>query len=407
MNITFFGYLWILLLVVAYFKGPKMMIYVLLFSMVLQCDNVFEIGNIGVGPGIVTSLAFIIYYFLGNMIRLQSKRYIVSQQKYVYITLSLFLFYILISDIVRGHFGAHFLNIAQLFAYLICACLLYRNRHVLKANEIDSFLRGMTIFLVVVGVIQILITSHILPRFEIVSQLLYNDTGRYVYYHHSRQYIRVLSTYLEPSFFSTLLVGLIYYFLYRYQYIKNAGIILWIMICELILTFSSTGYVIFAVFGVIYVVLVRQTKVIARLLPLVLIVCLYLIFVDSSIIDSVILNKYESSSGMERNKWNELAMEMFIRNPIYGVGYKEIRASSMLLSLMAELGIIGVSLYGLFFLAQNIALINRSKLKKVNCESATKMMMICCIMGQFVACPDLELCTFWQILYLNSLSIGK
>ena len=61
MTFTFFGIIWISFIIWAFVdKRQNALVYILLFSMVLQCDNVVILGERGIGPGIVTSIVYII-----------------------------------------------------------------------------------------------------------------------------------------------------------------------------------------------------------------------------------------------------------------------------------------------------------------------------------------------------------
>ncbi len=404
MTFTFFGIIWISFIIWAFVdKRQNALVYILLFSMVLQCDNVVILGERGIGPGIVTSIVYIIksVFFVHSRSKETCLRYNVSLGG-----LFLFFMYILVFDILNGDFENHGLQIAQLFIYLSCTFMLYRNSVSFSFIDIDRFIKTITIFLLVVGLFQFFATGQILPKFELITDLLYNDTGPFVYYHTQSVYWRVLSTFMEPSYYSTLLVGLFFYVLYREKYIKKSYLLMVFILVELVLTFSSTGYVIFIVFMIIYFVLVGKIQYIVRLIPLLLILMAFLMYMPS-ILDDVIFNKMETNSGMERNKMNEIAMEVFNNNMLYGIGYKEIRASSFVISVAAECGIIGLFLYSIFFVSQNIHLLNRRVIAKVSCETGTRMMVACCIMGQFIACPDLELSTFWLTMYLCSISANK
>ena len=62
---TIFGIIWILIILYCFFqKDIKYMVFITLFSMVLQCANVFAFENFSVGPQVVTNLIFVIRYFI-------------------------------------------------------------------------------------------------------------------------------------------------------------------------------------------------------------------------------------------------------------------------------------------------------------------------------------------------------
>ena len=67
---TVFGIFWIIYLFYCLSKkGMYHMFFALSLSMVLQCDNVFQFGSIGIGPQIITSIFFIAYYLFKNQFK--------------------------------------------------------------------------------------------------------------------------------------------------------------------------------------------------------------------------------------------------------------------------------------------------------------------------------------------------
>lgn len=67
---TVFGIFWIIYLFYCLSKkGMYHMFFALSLSMVLQCDNVFQFGSIGIGPQITTSIFFIAYYLFKNQFK--------------------------------------------------------------------------------------------------------------------------------------------------------------------------------------------------------------------------------------------------------------------------------------------------------------------------------------------------
>ena len=115
MAITFFGLIWcIWLSILFYLRDIESAIATLLFSMVLQCDNVIMLGDKGVGPQLATSLAFIFLSFF-----MQSK--VVMKKEFVaapfLLLLSVFCAYVLINAILLKTISVRFLDIAVLYVY--------------------------------------------------------------------------------------------------------------------------------------------------------------------------------------------------------------------------------------------------------------------------------------------------
>jgi hypothetical protein len=60
--------------------------------------------------------------------------------------------------------------------------------------------------------------------------------------------------------------------------------------------------------------------------------------------DRTVFNKLESHSGVERSRWNEQALQSFVDTNGFGAGVGSVRASSYLVALAANTGVIGTLL---------------------------------------------------------------
>jgi hypothetical protein len=67
-----------------------------------------------------------------------------------------------------------------------------------------------------------------------------------------------------------------------------------------------------------------------------------------SLLDTMVLNKMSTDSGVERSSWNRQAMQNFIDTFGFGAGNGSVRASSILFNIPASLGVVGTLLFGLF-----------------------------------------------------------
>lgn len=68
------------------------------------------------------------------------------------------------------------------------------------------------------------------------------------------------------------------------------------------------------------------------------------------LLDTFVLNKMSSSSGIERSSWNGQAIQNFLDTYGLGVGNGSVRTSSFPIALVASLGFLGSSTYALFLL---------------------------------------------------------
>jgi hypothetical protein len=68
-----------------------------------------------------------------------------------------------------------------------------------------------------------------------------------------------------------------------------------------------------------------------------------------NLLDTTLFSKLSSSSGQERSSWNVQALQVFIDTFGFGAGNGSMRTSSFPLAVIANLGVIGAALFGLFF----------------------------------------------------------
>jgi hypothetical protein len=67
------------------------------------------------------------------------------------------------------------------------------------------------------------------------------------------------------------------------------------------------------------------------------------------LLDTMVLKKMSTDSGVERSSWNRQAIQNFLDTFGFGVGNGSVRASSILAGIPASLGVIGTLFFGLFF----------------------------------------------------------
>ena len=70
----------------------------------------------------------------------------------------------------------------------------------------------------------------------------------------------------------------------------------------------------------------------------------------SDFLDTTVLNKMATDSGVERSAWNRQALEVFFDTYGFGAGNGSLRASSFPLAVLGSLGIVGTTLFSIFFL---------------------------------------------------------
>ena len=397
MTITLFGIIWIVLLIYSFYKTRiQFLISLTLLSMIFQCTNVIELNNQGIGPQLITSITFII-----RSIFISQRQ--ATKQKYPYLIASLFLFviYILFNSIYNGLLSNNTANIIQILLYLLCAIRLHKYRNIIDEQELITQVLFIIKFILIFSPVQYLATKGVIPR-EFLVPLFFNDMGENVYFHYPDRYQRLLGTFLEPSFCAPFLVGSFFFILHMQKRIKNAKSILILIIIELILTKSSTGYGTFFIIFIIYILACGNKKHFKYIIPIFLIGAIFYYLTKDNLLQEVIFSKMESDSGKFRGQQDFNAIYLFLSNPVTGSGLGSSRASSLITTLLAELGIVGITLYAITFFASSYPLINQQKYTQL--EISSRLFILSIIFSQLIAIPDLQYCVYWLSLYIIALS---
>ena len=397
MQVTAFGILYFsILLYIFVRKDTKKIIYFTLLSMTLQCDNVVVLGDKGVGPQIFSSLSIVFYTFLAIREKKLYSKLLLSHGLY-----TCFLVYIILTDS-----DSITLNLFQIIIYLACGYSLYNLGKIISGNELLKIITNVIFFVLVIGPIQFLCSSMIIPKI-ILQPFFFNDSfsGADVQFYYTFPYHRLFSTFMEPSFCSTFLVGAIFFILQiGDKRIPHFRAILSILIIELILTFSSTGYAGLLVMLVFYVSKHLKGKYVPYYFVVILLGFLFYIVFKDSILNEVLFAKSQSSSAQAREWWNIAALEAFNSNPLWGTGFQSVRASSYLYSLLGETGIIGTSIYLSLSLSLYWPLLSKKTKKEFDMVNASRLFMLSVFICMAIACPDHNLCTFWFGFYIYSLN---
>jgi hypothetical protein len=148
--------------------------------------------------------------------------------------------------------------------------------------------------------------------------------------------------------------------------VRLSGVTALLCLLALIFSTSTTAYVGLGVLLILlYVQIIfyglRQNKftpqmlfflVGAPLLFLIVVLCIALNDASAAymkdLLDTLIFNKMDTESGMERSSWNNQALQNFIDTFGFGVGNGSVRTSSFPFAVLASFGIIGSFLLGAF-----------------------------------------------------------
>ncbi|MBR1483313.1 MAG: hypothetical protein IJ598_10150 [Ruminococcus sp.] len=400
---TIFGIIW-LTICFAFFVLPdiRYLTTLTILGMVLQSDNVITfIGN-GVGAQIITSAIFIIRV----LIEFRASIRISVKSAILFVPMIGFFLVALYSSWINNSLEARFLHLMQLLIYILAFYAMYIASRKLDRTSVYRMMKGVAIFCVVIGFVQLLITSNLIPRLDVVTELFFNDKSKVVYYHLDN-YFRVTSTFMEPSYYAGFAVGMMFYFITFEEKLKSN---LWLIILlgiQIILTFSTTAYAITLIVGVLYLAFIKggKRKIIILLLGITAFLILYFLFYD--VLDKVVFSKAESGSGITRYYWDQAALKEFNKSPVYGIGYKNVRGSSIFYSLLGELGILGVTAFFVVMASVLVLLVQTIGTKTRDAGLLGALLGVSGVLAaQLIACPDFDLCTLWIWYYLLALHIG-
>lgn len=393
---TLFGLVWICLIFFCYTrKSIKYMVSLTIFSMIIQSSSVLIIGEKTIGPQVITNIAFIILYTFKIRGKGEKKNFTI----YSVVMLTIVA---IVSSVHNKIISDNILRILQLACYVTSFCFMYNMRELFDKDYVYRIIRYVTIFVLIMGGIQFLCTSGVIPRISLISNLFYNEHAFNVYYWHNKYY-RVTSTFMEPSYCACFLVGAFFYFTSLWYTEKKNTILIIAILIEIILTKSTTAYLALSICGVFFSIYSQNKNMKKIFIPLsVCMVGIFLLF-GYDTIDSVILSKSGSGSANTRYYWNLRAMKAFYESPIIGVGYKNVRGSSIYNSLLGELGITGLISY----IAINISIIIPIFRKKETNDlksNGIRFSILSIVIAQIIACPDVDLSPYWLFLFIYALT---
>lgn len=404
---TLFSLIWLAMVIWCFTRSDiKYMLFITLLFMTFQCDNVIEIGDMGIGPQILTSGIFVLKILISN----EGKLYFPKKHRAALFAVYLLLSAILVSCIYNGVLFNKILNVGQIFAYILCFTFIYLSKNMMDSETLYQILRKIVVFLLVVGVLQILTTTGVLPIKPILKLLFYNDDASIVFFNRS-YYGRIMSTFQEPSYFAGLLVGAFYYFLSLRDRWRENYILLTAIFVEMLLTISSTAYVAFAIVGVVFILMQDRINIQTKLAIIIIVLIgfgvLWFGFYD--FLDQTIFSKTESGSYITRTQMNNTALSFYLESVWFGVGYKNTRGSSIFFSLLGETGRFGLVTYFYMNIVILLPLITSAftKCKFNNEHMAILYAVMSIFVCQLVACPDVDLCTYWFWIYVLGVSLKE
>ena len=397
---TLFGLIWLCIMAWDFVRKPVTnTVFLAILFMTFQSANVLYINGTGIGPGVLTSIVCILKIFLRQNFKIKR----LNQPVGVFVASILLLFVICFSLVLNDTFEDSILVFLQIAVYITCFISIQFIRKAITQDLLYQSIRKIIVFHVIFGFIQILTTINILPLRSVLNILFYNDPSTDVVFHKA-YYARIMSTFMEPSYYAGFLVGSFFFLMLYKEKIYQNKLLLSAIIIETLLTQSSTAYGALLVVGIILIFFADSFTLKQKVSIIILgaVGFLVLYFGFYSLLDAVIFSKDQTGSYSTRARMNATALEAFNSSPLIGIGYKNCRGSSIVYSLLGEMGVIGLSIYLLFNIVVYLTGIIGVKFSN-NILTASKFGVLTTMVCQIIACPDLDLCTYWIWLYVFSL----
>lgn len=410
MQITLFGVIWFISIAFVLFVYKKInadaikrIAYILFLGMIFQCNNIIVLGNTAVGIQIVSASVFAVLLLFRPKNKNVKVLFRVGNNPIPTLSLffAIFEFLFLLNMFINKTYLSNVFGVLMILIYLFVAYEFLAGR--LKISKIELFLYEdvIVITILVIGVFQMLCKLNLLPIDGLLKVLVYNDNDKNVIFN-SKSVSAFYSTFMEPSYCGTALVGFWICYACRERSRKNITLSV-ALVVAILLTRSSAAFIGFAV-AVMGMLFVKSKSRFYKYVVPFFILCLCILFVSrGAFINELIFDKFSTASYKVRTNWNIRAFNIFSSNPVFGVGYGNSRASSLLITLLAELGIINSFAYILVF----VYFIKNTFFNRFSSiVSSHAFMVLIIIICQFIACPDLNFSAFWLSIYLFGLSLN-
>ena len=400
MQLTLFGIIWILFLFIcSLLSNNKGLLFMTLFSMVLQCDNILYLGETAIGVQIFT-VSFTVLRLMLN----RSNKMRTPAIKLIITTLISLVFSIVVSLIVNDSFElTNLIGLAMILVYVIFAIMITQKRITVDLEWLERVESFIIIFVLAVGVLQMLSKAGFTLFDNLLTTFIYNDTENTNVIFHHKPNIVFYSTFMESSFCGAFLVAMFTSIVLRNKTTTKNIVIAIAVMMAIILTRSSTAFGGLAITICLLFFVKSKKKVFKWLIPAIIITALYVFTFNIDLLNEVIFDKIGSEGSFAtRSNWNKAALEAFLESPVVGIGFKNIRASSIYVSLLGEIGVLGIIPYTTLILFCAVQFFRKKPFDHLKAQYFYVFSITVC---QIIACPDLNFSPFWLGIYLLLLTM--
>lgn len=410
---TLFGIIWIFLCVFCLLKQQSTWLFLLLFSCIFQATAVINLDEKGISPLVVTELFFLLKY----------SRYLLSKFSInlqlccffgaiTYCTIMVFVSIYLFSGIEvfvpylgidnQAIYGGQplsfsFSNLTQicyLLLHFLTLLTLYNIKNSLSLCKVYLAVNFCILFVCLFGYFEFILKS--IGLYSFINDFIYNNEG-YAQLSLSTVFevYRLNSTFLEASYVGAFLASS--FWLSFYQRNLMLSVLCFIAI---VLNLSGTGILSLCFGGILYIFMSKNKfynfLFLAICLSIVLIVLYYSPYFN--LIEQMITLKLSSESGISRMKGLIVGWNAYLDTYMLGVGIGSHRGGSFLFDILANLGLLGSSLFFLFIYFSIRQFVQYS----LNSFSLGMILFsITLLFAQIVAIPDLSFSIFWFWVFIS------
>lgn len=419
MIVSVFGIWWIILLLAYYvIKKNDYLIFVIMLSFVFQASYVFAIGKVDINASIVTCLFALInslYSTHGRMKAISWHRsmfWFVLWALIISIVAPTFFEGMQVMGITNNEYDFHkyhwetiqlsVSNISQcltIILYALTAIAIYSREETISLRKYQNIYLRVYFIVAILGICNMTLMLFHLPT-ELYQTIFHNEVDiigdTFVNRYYMGDFSKFFSTFYEASYCGAYLAVSATLFLHYFKtntYIKILSLIL------LTLNLSSTGFVTFLILEFLVAILGLKRQRISKntfmIYITLVIAAIILILSNSPIIDSLYsytIGKTTSGSFNIRTRVDTIALQTLPRTYGLGLGMNSIQTYSLIPSLLAQVGVIGLLLYANFVI-RCMKWASRARIEAIIIQ------LIGIIIAQILSIQALNFCLFWQAIF--------
>lgn len=278
--------------------------------------------------------------------------------------------------------------------YVSCSDYKINDKNAIKTLKVSIYI------VCIVGIFQILTSRGYIDGSFVMSIIHDKNMGAASAYYSN--YIRLFSTFAEPSYCAPWMNAAIWALIYCDKYISvtEKRILIIILCMEFVLSLSYSGFLSMAVMILYYIYNNKSKK--SFVLSVIILCTLCVLYIATPVgntISGIIGEKVNSTSGLSRLAYIADCYRVFFETHCMGVGYMKIKSMTLLSGLFAQVGILGT----ISFVWLIIKKMSRRNI--TNSQNVTKIFLVAVLIGGEASCSGLAyLAPFWYGLLLFAMT---